>query len=421
MSNSLAIAAATATLRHLLDVPVKDLDTDLSTFGYRVTTQPPDLAAKDFEGGNASVGLNVFLYQTVLNAAWRNMDMPKATRPGETGQPPLALNLHYLLTAYGQNDSNAGNLAQRVLGAALSVVHDHPLLAPDQIANAIPGNDLAKQFERMRITPLPMGVEEISKLWMIFQTQYRLSAVIEVTVALIDSKRPTRTPLPVIRRGGDDRGALAVTGSIPVLNRVIPPQRQSATRLGEDAFVEADQLSGNNNMLRFRHQTTGQVNEILSQTTADNTLKVHLPAIAADADAMHNWAPGYYQIDLLRQGPATTRLVSNSLPFALAPKISLALQIFNAGTFALAVTCEPRIDPDQAVLLLFGDQQITPNNWANPADNKQPTTLNFAITENGKADYVVRLRVDGVDSIPVVYSVNPPLADFDPLQKVRVR
>jgi hypothetical protein len=421
MSNSLAIAATTATLRHLLDAPVKDIDTDLSTFGYRVTTQPPDLAAKDFEGSNASVGLNIFLYQTVLNAAWRNMDMPKAMRPGETGQPPLALNLHYLLTAYGQNDSGAGNLAQRVLGAALSVVHDHPLLAPDQIANAIPGNDLAKQFERMRITPLPMGVEEISKLWMIFQTQYRLSAAIEVTVALIDSRRPTKTPLPVIRRGSDDRGALAVTGSIPVLNRVIPPQRQSATRLGEDVVVEAEQLTGGSDILRFRHQTTGQVNEITSQTAADSSLKVHLPAVAADADAMHNWTPGYYQLDLLRPGPATTKLVSNALPFALAPRITLSQQVFNAGTFTLAVTCEPRIDPGQAVLLLFGDQQITPNSWANPADNKKPTTMNFEITETATADFVVRLRVDGVDSIPVVYNVNPPLADFDPLQKVKVQ
>jgi hypothetical protein len=360
MSNSLAIATVTATLRHLLDAPVKEVDNDLSTFGYKVTTQPPDLAAKDFEGGNASVGLNIFLYQIQQNAAWRNMDLPRTTRPGETGQPPLALNLHYLLTAYGQNDSNAGNLAQRVLGAALSVLHDHPLLASDQIASAIPGNDLAKQFERMRITPLSLGVEEMSKLWTIFQSQYRISTAFEVTVALIESRRPTRAPLPVIRRGDHDRGAIAVTGGIPVLSRVMPPNCQSATRLGDSAVVETEQPTNGTNILEFFHPTTGKTNEVQPVTASDGTLKILLPSISTDADAMHNWTPGYYQMVLTRPGPANKKLLSNALPFALAPRITLSQRVFNAGAFTLPVVCEPRIDPRQSVLLLFGEQQIRP-------------------------------------------------------------
>ena len=41
-------------------------------------------------GNNTANQLNLFLYQTMVNAAWRNMDMPRQVKPGETGQPPLA-------------------------------------------------------------------------------------------------------------------------------------------------------------------------------------------------------------------------------------------------------------------------------------------------------------------------------------------
>src|SRR5207302_136942 len=81
-----------------------------------------------------------------------------------------------------------------------SVLHDHPLLSSAEISAALPNNDLAQQFERVKITPLALGVEEISKLWMVFQTQYRISAAYEVTVILIDSRTPTNAPLPVLKR-----------------------------------------------------------------------------------------------------------------------------------------------------------------------------------------------------------------------------
>ena len=32
--------------------------------------------------------------------------MPGRVRPGETGPPPLPLTLHYLLTAYGEDDDD---------------------------------------------------------------------------------------------------------------------------------------------------------------------------------------------------------------------------------------------------------------------------------------------------------------------------
>jgi hypothetical protein len=98
--------------------------------------------------------LNLFLYQTVVNAAWRNLDMPRQVRPGEVA--PLALNLHYLVTAYGRGETDNDGTSHRVLSGAMSVLHDHPVLGQSEIAASLPNNDLAEQFERLRITPLQL-------------------------------------------------------------------------------------------------------------------------------------------------------------------------------------------------------------------------------------------------------------------------
>jgi len=49
-----------------------------------------------------------------------------------------------------------------------------------------------------------------------------------------------------------------------------------------------------------------------------------------------------------------------------------------------------------------------------------PSTLTFSIPNVDVGSYVVRLRVDGVDSIPVTYSGTPPLPAFDGNQIVTV-
>jgi hypothetical protein len=86
----------------------------------------------------------------------------------------------------------------------------------------------------------------------------------------------------------------------------------------------------------------------------------------------------------------------------------------------LTLTCEPRIADGQRVLLLFGDRQVAPSSISTPADTTQPTTLAFAVPDVAAGGYLVRLRVDGVDSIPVIYSGTPAVPAFDPLQKVNV-
>ncbi len=100
MSTSQAIAGVTILLEHVITEGVmKELRS--GTLGT-VTTKPLDKAR---EAGEENNQINIFLYQTVPNTAWRNLDMPNKVKPGETGKPPLALNLYYLITAYGEKNN----------------------------------------------------------------------------------------------------------------------------------------------------------------------------------------------------------------------------------------------------------------------------------------------------------------------------
>jgi hypothetical protein len=135
---------------------------------------------------------------------------------------------------------------------------------------------------------------------------------------------------------------------------------------------------------------------------------------------MSQWAPGFYTVELVVTHPGVPSLVSNPVAFALAPRITVAPATAPAGTLNLTLTCAPRVASGQRVLLVFGEQQIAPASTTNPADTTQPTTLTFTVPGVAAGSYVVRLRVDGADSIPVVYSGTPSVPAFDPAQKVTV-
>ena len=108
MSNSLAIAAVTATIKNLLSkvtdpLPGDPLPDPGDLADAFVSTKPPDKARDPQE---ASSQLNLFLYQMQPNAAFRNYPMPATSFEGEELPPPLALDLYYLISAYGRGSDD---------------------------------------------------------------------------------------------------------------------------------------------------------------------------------------------------------------------------------------------------------------------------------------------------------------------------
>ncbi len=245
MSNELAIAAVTATLRNLVTAGI---GTDVANAS--VTTQPPD----EVKTADETL-INIFLYQTTIDSAWRNRDR---RRPGESGHPPLALNLFYLITAYAKNTGPPelpDLISHKLLGRAMRTLHDHPVLSGAEIKTALSASDLSEQIEHVRITQQPISLDEMSKLWTTFQSKYRISAAYQVAVVLIESRRSSTTPLPVLRRGEEDRGVDAQANLFPpyptLTDLVLPTKIQLTAQPGDTIILTGHHLDGDSMIARF--------------------------------------------------------------------------------------------------------------------------------------------------------------------------
>jgi hypothetical protein len=173
MSNSRAIATVTATLRNLL------MGVTAAIPDATVTTKPPHKARSGDTLGNQ---LNLFLYQTVPNAAWRQASQSATT--AQAGPKPLPLTLYYFLTAYGRDDDDIA--AHHLLAEAMGILHHHELLSPAELQAAFPDrNGDEPQKERIRIAPQNLSSEELTRLWGLFQTPYSLSVAYQVSVVLL--------------------------------------------------------------------------------------------------------------------------------------------------------------------------------------------------------------------------------------------
>lgn len=438
MSNALAIAAATSALRNLLRAGIHRLDPALA--GLEVTTEPLDRA----RAGPDRPRLNLFLYQTSLNGAWRNMDIPRRGPTGGPPSPPLALNLYYLLTAYGQ-EGDPSLAEHRVLGAAMSLLHDHPLLGRSELqalTSPLDTSGLSEQVERLRITPQPLSSDDMSKLWTAFATNYRVSTAYEVSVVLIESTRRRRSPLPVLRRGQDDRGVAVEVGAAPVLDDIEPTaltlnrpvRRLPSAELGGGVMLLGQSLAGDAVQVvlsppRQRREvpdpadgdpTPGPplLQPALLLDTQDDRILARLPDPgnpASSTSPAATWPAGFYAATVLTRWTGAPReRRSNTLTFPLAPTISVQPRTASAGTINLTVTCVPLVQPWQQVSLIFGGRELPA-----PARPAATSTLAFTVgaVQAGR-EYVVRLRVDGIDSIPLDRTSAIP--SFAPDQKVAV-
>jgi hypothetical protein len=148
----------------------------------------------------------------------------------------------------------------------------------------------------------------------------------------------------------------------------------------------------------------------------------HMPSIAEDGTGINTWGIGVYTVALQVSQPNQPTWTTNGVPLALSPQITVSPQTATAGTVALDITCTPRLQDIQTAQarLLFGSSEIVPASITNPADPSKPTTLHFSIPNVVAGSYLIRLRVDGIDSLPVVLTGSPAAFVFDPQQMVTV-
>jgi hypothetical protein len=434
MSDALAIAAVTGLLRDLLTGVMTHPDLDLSTVvgsTVEVSALPPDLIKSDLNGANR---LNLFLYQVQPNQGWRNVSYPSRDGRGDRGaNPPLGLDLYYLLTAYAGADMHA----EVMLGYAMQYLHELGVITRDMIRNqfnawggtsdsllkALPGSRLADQIEQIRISPYALNTEEMSKLWTATQAHYRPTAAYHVSVVLIESRHPTRAALPVLQRGAGDFGVAVqpnVLPPLPTLESLEPPKKQIAIRMGETLTLNGFNLAGTPLNVQFVHARSRNPLTLPIATATPTQWTMNIPPdppagpVPANSPLNpDNWEVGIYRVTgVIGSGP--TQVTTNELPMALAPRIVNINATKAAGVVTINVQCSPKVWQGQEVLLVVGDRAFV----AEPITVAKTDTLIFKPTDLASGTPWVRLRVEGIDSILIDASTTPPT--FDPTQKVTI-
>jgi hypothetical protein len=447
MSSPLAIGAVSAVLRNLLDNGLVEAGAAMGST-VAVSAVAPDTI--NLDNANDPPRLNLFLYRVTPNQGWSNSGL--ASRGAVSGErltnAPLALDLHYLLTAYGRMDFQA----EILLGYAMHLLHERPVLdraairraldpSPLDVSmlppafQALAASDLADQVELIKITPAAITVDDMSRLWSAIQTHYRPSSAYHVSVVLIEGIRPAMAPLPVLSRGRRDpvtlrdRGVVVNPDLLPPLPTLfeaatLPPQ--SGARLGDQVDVTGVRLAGAGHVVRLVHRLDAVPIEIVP-TSVDprgRSLRILMPNDAAAQAAL---AAGQLaaSVRFTPTGEPGSR-DTNSIPLILAPAPVIAADA-GLGLPAVTVTrggvpprvtvtmrSRPQVRLEQKAILSLGTVSA---NALPRAATSDPLIFEFPDSVIAGSHWV-RLRVDGADSILLDQSGAVPV--FDPTQQIVV-
>jgi hypothetical protein len=228
----LAIASVTNALAQLLIKKLNKPPLLGNAFTFRVTTLPPD-----DDRVSEDTGINLFLYRVSEHPHFKNMPW-RGDRAHLTGsmRPPLALTLNYLMTAYAKRVANGSQddiTAHQLLGNAMAVFNDYAVLNDihdsdfDADVDALFAAELRDAFEKVKVSLMPVAIDEFSKIWTGLTKAYRLSVAYDVSLVQIAPQVPTRLPPPMAQRPI----VLAAPISSPVVDSVTPTSGSVGTQV----------------------------------------------------------------------------------------------------------------------------------------------------------------------------------------------
>lgn len=433
MSNYLAIATVTEAVRQMLERAIKPDFTEALNEATATAVRPNSGAA-----GLPKLGVNLCLYQVSHNAAFRNADLPTRRSDGTVQQTPrAALDLHYLFSFYGEESKLE---PQQVMGSVIRTFHASPLLLQKQITHIIETSDhlkksdLDSEIERIKLTPLPLTIEELSKIWSVFfQNSFTLSMAYTVSVVFIEGRESPSSSLPV-----KARNVYALPVSLPVIDGIssqngtddplVPNQRFLA---GERLVLTGGQLRGDKTAVRIDEE------EIVSSRILEvknNRIALVLPT---DLRAgIHSISVAHKL--MIGEPPAEhSGVESNCAAFLLCPSIAVPAGPVNpvatldngktTYTISIPVGLVPACGRNQHVVLLLNEYQENSaappviyrvgapenNGITNPAVLETGAVV-FVLTTSIKpkaGKYFARVQVDGAGS-PVKFDPPIPLVEI---------
>jgi len=416
MSNFLAIATVTAALRQTLQTAV-----GMDVPGSTVTTQRPDVPA------TTGPYVNIYLYQVTPNAAWRNMALPTRRNGGELVQrPQAALNLHYLLTFYGDEEKLE---PQRLLGCVVRTLHARSVVTRQMIRETIANplfsflasSNLADEVELVKLTPTPLSTEELSKLWSVFfQTPYALSIAYQGTVVLIESEETPQRALPV-----RERSLYVVPFRQPAIEHAVSQEGADMPIVsGSILAITGRQLRGDVTRVRV-----GGIDVTPSpEQITDTEISLPLPS------GLHVGVQGVQVIHQMLMGKPPTPhhgVESNVAAFVLCPTITATVSNVTSHTVSdaahnevtlfaadITVNVSPGVGKKQRVVLLLnefdppGDRPAHAYSFKAPPRDEDTSSIVIQISDVAPGDYLVRVQVDGAES-PLTPDTEPSSPTFN--------
>jgi hypothetical protein len=387
MSNHLAFAAVTETLRRMLDDALRDSATGV-TGASATAVRPTGSGNSGAGGGLPATGANVFLYHVTPNAAGRNLDLPTRRQDGSAvTRPQAAFDLSYLISFYGADSTLE---PQRVLGVIVRTLHTRSFLSRPTIDNAVSaagfllGSDLSAAAELVRFSPHVLTLEELSRIWGIFyQVPYVLSICYQASVLFIEDAAPVAAALPV-----RSRNVVSVPLDPPRIEALAP----QPVFAGDTLTISGRSVGRN---VPFVQLSDGLP---FAATVVDaDQIQITLPALSA---------AGVGSLRVLRMLDLGTGSAfephqgfeSNVVAMALAPRITTPLSpatvVPRGSTFALAI--DAPVGQLQRVALVLGSRAIL---LPTRPTNVPTTALSFTIPSDlPTGPILVRVQVDGVDS-----------------------
>jgi hypothetical protein len=405
MSNYLAVATVTAVLRQLLKAAV-DVDVPGAAVG---TDRPQDPSSV------TGAGIDIYLFQVRPQRALVNEDLPARDGSGALVQrPTTALDLDYLLTFYGDEKTLE---PQRLLGTAVRTLEERPLVTSRMIRDAVAnpafpflaGSDLADALDKVRFTLSPLSLEDLSKLWSVFfQVPHSLALAYRASLVRIEGNETPRPGLPVREVG------LHVRPFTEPIVETVEPDAGIGEPIVHDSTLVITGLHLRGDQTRVR--LAGE--EVAPQTVTSK--RAVLPLNSVPAASLRAGVQGLQIVHSISMGtpPLPHRgAESGVFPFVLRPTIT-ARQVKNAqeengsGRFSADVelTLAPRVGKSQRVSLLLNEfgapVSRAPRAYVFdapsrdlPAAPDSVATLEVPITGVAAGDYLLRVVVDGAESV----------------------
>ena len=303
-----------------------------------------------------------------------------------------------------------------MLGNVVTRLHAQPLLTRNQIQRIVTASNrsdsetrflatsnLAEQVESVKFTPLTLNLEELSKVWSVFfQIPYTLSVTYQASVVLIESDDIPQTALPV-----RDRNLYVVPFRQPVIEKIssqtaagLPFLENQPVLTGQTLKIEGQQLRGSE---KTQVRVGDEDLEIPSADVGNAEIRLTIP------EQVKAGVRGLQIVHTMRISTPERdyrSVESNISAFVLRPTLN-AIAI-NAAATAITVNVTPAIGAKQRVVLLLNEVSNASSTEAAaytfsrpspPEDADDETEISIPIQNVTSGEYLVRLQVDGAESL----------------------